>query len=125
MRKVLEQSAEDRQDGTVVLPFQVWRDSFIGDADLGFARSTYARLRPHPYRTLTDPADMANWDKVTAPRSYLNSFEDNGITESGGRHPRLSARLGMFRLVQMPGSHEVLLTNPDLTARKIIEAGRD
>jgi hypothetical protein len=37
----------------------------------------------------------------------------------------LSNRLGIFRLVGMPGSHEVLITNPRLTTEKIVEAGRD
>jgi hypothetical protein len=37
----------------------------------------------------------------------------------------MSSRLGLFRLVQMPGSHEVLFTNPVGLADKLIEAGRD
>jgi hypothetical protein len=37
----------------------------------------------------------------------------------------MSSRLGLYRLVQMPGSHELLFTNPDGLADKIIEAGRD
>ena len=37
----------------------------------------------------------------------------------------MSSRLGLFRLVQLPGSHEVMFTNPTLLAQKIIEAGRD
>jgi hypothetical protein len=31
----------------------------------------------------------------------------------------------LYRLVQMPGSHEVVFTNPNGLADKIIEAGRD
>ena len=38
----------------------------------------------------------------------------------GGCH-----RLGEFRLVQMPGSHEAIFTNPIGLADKLIEAGRD
>jgi hypothetical protein len=37
----------------------------------------------------------------------------------------MSSRLGLFRLVQMPGSHEVIFTNPGVLAAKLIEAGRD
>jgi hypothetical protein len=33
--------------------------------------------------------------------------------------------LGLYRLVQMPGSHEVIFTNPVGLADKIIEASRD
>ena len=42
-----------------------------------------------------------------------------------GWHPRMSSRLGLYRLVQMPGSHQVNFTNPELLALKIVEAGRD
>jgi hypothetical protein len=42
-----------------------------------------------------------------------------------GWHPRMSSRLGLYRLVQMPGSHELIFTNPNLLTDKIIEAGRD
>jgi hypothetical protein len=31
----------------------------------------------------------------------------------------------LYRLVQMPGSHEVVFTDPNGLADKIIEAGRD
>jgi hypothetical protein len=37
----------------------------------------------------------------------------------------LSSRLGEFRLVQMPGSHEAVFTNPIGLADKFDEAGRD
>jgi hypothetical protein len=36
----------------------------------------------------------------------------------------MSSRLGLYRFVQMPGSHEVMLSNPVLLAEKIVEAGR-
>ena len=42
-----------------------------------------------------------------------------------GWHPRMSCRLGKFRLVQMSGSHEAVFTNPIGLADKFIEAGRD
>jgi hypothetical protein len=37
----------------------------------------------------------------------------------------MSNRLGQFRFVQMPGSHEVMFSNPVGLAEKIIVAGRD
>jgi hypothetical protein len=37
----------------------------------------------------------------------------------------MSHRLGLFRLVQMPGSHEVLFTDPEGLADAIDRAGRD
>jgi hypothetical protein len=37
----------------------------------------------------------------------------------------MSSRLGEFRLVQMPGSHEAIFTDPTGVADKFVEAGRD
>ncbi|MET7989656.1 alpha/beta fold hydrolase [Amycolatopsis sp. NPDC005232] len=122
----LQASYDERTDGGVVLPFPVWRDAFYGDASAEEARRVYDVLRPQPWSAFTDPADMTGWDKVPQAFSYLAPSEDNDITQGEwGRHPRLSNRLVMFRLIGMEGSHEVLLANPELTARKFIEAGRD
>lgn len=122
--ELFSQLVED--DGSVVLPYPIWRDAFINDADGDLARKAYDLLNPHPWRTFTDrialntsPTDME------VGKSYLNCTEDIALPASLPWHPRLSERLGLYRLVQMPGSHESCFTNPDLLGRKIMEAGRD
>jgi hypothetical protein len=50
---------------------------------------------------------------------------DTYVLIHGAWHPRLSERLGMFRYVECPGSHETLFSNPSRWAQAIIEAGRD
>jgi len=126
LKAALEASAAERNDGSVVLPFFVWRDAFYNDGSAEDAKRIYDILRPQPFGAFTDKADMTGWDKLPQAFSYLAPYEDNDITQGEwGRHPRLSNRLGVFRLVGMPGSHEVLLTNPELTAQKFVEAGRD
>jgi hypothetical protein len=37
----------------------------------------------------------------------------------------MSSRLGLYRLIKMPGSHEVVFTDPDGLAEKIVAAGRE
>jgi pimeloyl-ACP methyl ester carboxylesterase len=113
-------------DGSVSLPYQIWREAFINDASAELAEASFRKLNPHPFKTFTDcislttnPADMS------IPKSYLNCTEDTGLPQSLGWHPRLSEKLGLFRLVQCPGSHELCFTNPALLAMKIMEAGRD
>ena len=126
LKAALDASAAERKDGAVVLPFFVWRDAFYNDGTAEEAQRIYDILRPQPFGAFTDKADMTGWDKLPPAFSYLAPYEDNDITQGEwGRHPRLSNRLGLFRLIGMPGSHEVLLTNPELTAQKFIEAGRD
>ena len=126
LRAALQSSADERKDGSVVLPFHVWRDGFFNDGTVEHAKEIYDRLRPQPYGAFTDKADMTDWENVPPAFSYLAPYEDNDISQGEwGRHPRLSNRLGVFRLVGMEGSHEVLLTRPEYTAINIINAGRD
>lgn len=125
-RELFNQIAQQSSDNTVMLPFPIWREAFINDADLDLARATYESLSPEPYRLFTDKLDLKKFYSLEIPRSYLNCTEDIALPPGEwGWHPRMSARLGLFRLVQMPGSHEVLFTNPKGLSEKLIEAGRD
>lgn len=110
----------------VMLPYPIWREAFINDADAALAESSYARLNPHPYRTFTEPVSLrTELAALEIGKSYVNFMQDTALPHSLPWHPRLSERLGLFRLVEAPGSHETCFTNPALLAEKIIEAGRD
>jgi pimeloyl-ACP methyl ester carboxylesterase len=119
--------AEERGDGGCVLPFPVWRELFIQDASLEMAEKAYSLLRPHPIATFTDKLDLSKFYSLEIPKSYINCTEDMTLTQlpEFGWHPRMSHRLGVFRLVQMPGSHEVMFTDPEGLADAIERAGRD
>lgn len=123
-RALFEQIAQP--DGGVMLPFPIWRDAFIGDADDVLARAAYEKLSPTPRRSHTDKVPLKTFYSLQIPKSYVNCTEDIALPPGEwGWHPRMSSRLGLYRLVQMPGSHEVIFTNPALLADKLIEAGRD
>lgn len=110
----------------VMLPFEIWREAFINDADLALARSTYERLNPHPYRTFTDGLPLRKpLAELALGKSYVNCQQDISLPHSMPWHPRLSERLGLFRLVECPGSHELLFTDPARLAEAIVQAGRD
>jgi len=114
------------QDNAVMLPFPIWREAFINDADLALATSAFERLNPHPYRTFTDKITLAQpLAALELGKSYLNCQQDVALPHSLPWHPRLSERLGLFRLVECPGSHEMWFSNPARLAQAIIEAGRD
>jgi len=119
-------SAAAASGQTVMLPYAVWRETFINDADETLARSSYALLKPHPYRTMTDPAVLPQpLAALPIGKSYINARQDIAMPHSLPWHPRLSERLGLFRLVECDGSHELCFTNPELLALKIEQAGRD
>ena len=124
--ELFDELVKESSDYTIVLPFPIWRDAFINDADLALAQSAYARLSPEPYQPYCDKLDMKKFYALDIPKSFLNCTEDIALPPGEwGWHPRMSNRLGLYRLVQMPGSHEAIFTNPIGLAEKIIEAGRD
>ena len=57
--------------GAVMLPFEIWRDAFINDADLELAKSAFAKLNPHPYKTFTDKITLKHRVGGTAGRQIL------------------------------------------------------
>ncbi|WP_315766647.1 MULTISPECIES: alpha/beta hydrolase [unclassified Bradyrhizobium] len=116
----------ERGDGSVVLPFPVWREAFINDADLATATRAYEVLNPHPNKTFTDKIGLrTNPAEMSIAKSYINCTEDTALPHSLPWHPRLSSKLGLFRLVQVPGSHELCFSDPARLAQAIMDAGRD
>ena len=125
-RALFDNMSKASEDFTVMLPFPIWREAFINDADLELAQWSYEQLSPEPYQPFLDKLDMKKFYSLEIPKSYLNCTEDTSLPQGEWCwHPRMSNRLGLFRLVQMPGSHEVIFSNPIGLAEKIIEAGRD
>lgn len=118
--------AAERRDGSIVLPFPIWREAFINDADLETAERAYRVLNPHPVRTLTDKITLKrNPAEMTMGKSYVNCTEDTSLPHQYPWHPRLSQKLGLFRLTQVAGSHELCFSNPPRLAHALVDAGRD
>jgi pimeloyl-ACP methyl ester carboxylesterase len=112
--------------GAVTLPYPIWRDAFINDADAQLAESSYAKLNPHPYKTFTDKARLSQpLAAMALGKSYINCLQDTAMPHSLPWHPRLSERLGLFRLVECMGSHELCFSDPERLAQAIEQAGRD
>jgi pimeloyl-ACP methyl ester carboxylesterase len=113
-------------NGAITLPYPIWREAFMNDADQELAERAYSQLNPHPYKTWTDAVRLeTSLAELQVGKSYLNCRQDTAMPHSLPWHPRLSERLGLFRLVECDGSHELCFTNPALLAQKVEEAGRD
>ncbi|OBJ48503.1 alpha/beta fold hydrolase [Mycobacterium sp. 1423905.2] len=120
--------AAESPDATVMLPFRLWREVFMNDAGLELARSCYERLSPQPSRLFSEPLNLKKFYALDIPRSYLLPTEDSAIVpgEWGWhRFPKMADRLGLHRMLRMPGGHEGFFTNPHELANRIIDAGRD
>ena len=125
-RELFAQLARESGDSTVMMPWPIWREAFMNDVDERTAREAYAVLSTEPYQPLVDKLDLKKFYSLQIPKSYINCTEDIALPAGEwGWHPRMSNRLGLFRLVQMPGSHEVIFSNPTGLAAKFVEAGRD
>jgi len=125
-RGLFDQISAASPDGSVTMPFPIWREAFINDGDLATAQRTYELLSPEPYQPFIDKLDLKKFYALQTPRSYINCTEDIALPPGEwGWHPRMSGRLGLYRLVQIAGSHEVMFTAPQRLAEAIVMAGRD
>ncbi|MDO9568596.1 MAG: alpha/beta hydrolase [Hydrogenophaga sp.] len=112
--------------GGVMLPFPVWREALINDADLALATRAFEQLNVHPYKTFQDQIVLSQpMAAMAVPKSYVNCRMDTALPHSLGWHPRLSERLGLFRYAECSGNHEVWFTDPEAIAAAIERAGRD
>ena len=112
--------------GTVGFPFPIFREAFMNDASLEECQAHFDTLVPQPFRTMADKLSLSTDPAaMEIGKSYLLMNEDISQPASYPWHPRLSEKLGLYRLVAMPGSHSTFATNPALLAQKIVEAGRD
>src|SRR6516225_2247648 len=105
-------------------PWETWRDNFIQDAPEDVARSTWERLSPEPSQVNLDTLDLTRFYSLEIPKSFIYCRQDKAMPP-GFFHPRMSSRLGDFKLVEMDGSHEVMFTRPAELAKRLVEAGTE
>ncbi|WP_342358156.1 alpha/beta fold hydrolase [Arsenophonus nasoniae] len=113
-------------DKKIMLPFAIFRELFIGDAELKKAKQVYDNF-------LTSSCAASHYDKVPLktfasliiPRSIIYASTDNALPAGEyGWHPKFSDRLKFYRFISLPGSHEILFNNPQKLAKCIIHASR-
>jgi hypothetical protein len=92
--------ARESDDHTMVMPFELWEEVLLNDADLELARSSYARLSPEPYQPWIDKLDLKQFYSLPIPKSYLHCTKDNILPqgEQWGWHPRMSKFAHTVRL---------------------------
>jgi hypothetical protein len=116
--------AKASSDNTMLISWEIWRDGFIQDAPESEARSIWEQLSPEPNQVNLEKLDLNRFYSLGIPKSFIYCRQDKALPP-GYFHPRMSSRLGVFKLLEMDGSHEVMFTRPAELADKIIEAGSD
>jgi pimeloyl-ACP methyl ester carboxylesterase len=119
--ELLDRLSKASPDDTSRLPFEPWREHFIQDASEETARFYWEQLSPEPNRPNVEKLDLKAFYSLDIPKSVITCRQDLALPP-GSFHPRMSSRLGSFKLVEMDGSHEVLLTRPAELAGKLIDA---
>ncbi len=117
--------ASQSPDNTVVAPWEVFRDGFIGDADEATARAAFDQLCPEPFGPLTETVDLSKFAQMQIPKSYVNCTEDVVFPIGEfGLFPRMLQKLGPCRLIHAAGSHEMMFSDPTGLADALVRAGR-
>jgi len=111
-------------DNTMLIPWDIWRHNFIQDASESTARSAWKRLSPEPNQVSLDKLDLKRFYSLAIPKSFIYCRQDKALPP-GFFHPWMSSRLGRFKLLEMDGSHQVMLTRPRELAGKLVEASSD
>jgi len=126
-RAAFEELAANSDDQSITLPFDLWRNTFINDADEEVARATYELLSPEPYRLVTERVKLKTFYTLSTPKSYILPTQDIILPRDSehGWHPKATRRLGKHRFLQVEGSHEVMFTNPGGLAAALVAASVD
>lgn len=113
-------------DNSITLPFALWRERFVGEADLELAQESYDTLSPEPYRPVGDLLDLHGFDSLPVGMSYIHCRSDV-VFAPGPLHffPRFFHRLPLGRLVEIDAGHEAMFTAPQALADALVRASRD
>ena len=68
---LLDKLVRESDDNTITMPFEIWREAFLNDADLELAPFSYAQLSPEPYQPFIDKLDLKQFYSLSIPKSYL------------------------------------------------------
>ncbi len=119
------QMAAANGNNQIMVPWEVWRDSFIGDASEEVARAAFDELCPEPFGPLTEAVDLSKFAQLPIAKSYIRCMEDVVFPVGEfGLFPRMYEQIAPCRLVNVQGSHELMYSNPDALADALIKAGR-
>jgi len=122
--ELLDRLAQASLDNTTLLPWEVWRDHFIQDASEEVACALWQQLSHEPNQPNVEKLDLKAFLALDIPKSYIFCRQDMTLPP-GSFHPGMSSRLGMYKLVEMDGGHEVMFTRPAELADKLIEASSE
>ena len=82
-----------------------------------------SRLVPQPFAYYTHKIATGPFAAMGKPRYLLLATGDNSLPQAAWRG--MAQALGKHKVVEIPGGHEVLYTDPEAVARGLVEVARD
>ncbi len=121
-RELFTQLASASGNNTLVLPFEVFAEGFIGDAPRPVQELVHGLLVPQPFQYFTETVEPIDPATLGVPVSYVFSVDDVALPPGEyGWVPRFPERLGVTA-IEAPGSHEALFTDPAGLAAALLKA---
>jgi pimeloyl-ACP methyl ester carboxylesterase len=110
-------------DNSVLFPFEFFASALMQDASRESQRLAYPLLERHPFNTIREPLRLDSPIPMQLPSSYVIGEDDTALPAGEfGWLPRFPDRLPGAPVIQTPGSHEALLTQPAALADALIRA---
>ena len=73
----------EKPDGSVELPYPIWREAFMNDADPELAQTAYDKLNPQLQNIMKNLISLSkNPAEMGIPKSYINCTEDTSMPQS-------------------------------------------
>jgi pimeloyl-ACP methyl ester carboxylesterase len=117
--ELFTQLAAASGNNSVTLPFEVFQQSFMQDAEPDVQRLVHGLLVPQPMAYFTETVPALDPDALGIPIRYVISTEDVALPPGEyGWTPRFPQRCGV-NAVEAPGSHEAIFTRPAELARAL------
>ena len=82
-----------------------------------------SQLVPQPFGYYTHKIATGPFDAMGKPRYLLLATDDESLPQAAWRG--MARAMGEHKVVEIPGGHEVLYTNPEAVVRGLVEIARD
>jgi pimeloyl-ACP methyl ester carboxylesterase len=124
MVEAIRQLSAQSADGSVALPYELFRNAFVNTADDATARALYGRFTPEPFVPIFEPLALPHNHHHGIPTTFIACRQDLSLGP-GVFHPGQSSRLDRPRVIEIDGDHEALLTSPRVLSEALLAAVAD
>ena len=116
LRAVVDDEALEQLVGSL----QVFLEFFANGMDVEKAKAAYKKLTPTPYHPYVQKVDLKKFYALELPMSYIFCKQDKALPD-GWWHPKMSSRLKNHTYAEIDTCHEVMFSEPEACAEKIIQ----